>query len=114
MELWRSKFAVEAHGDSLAVRGPDFQPVGAWIAGQLGRPEYSHFLLPQRSSGGTAGGATAGYGPPTPPPIAATELAPQNLSEAVLMQVASQTKASADPRLTPTLSFGLRPLAGRS
>ena len=58
-QLWRHQFTVEAQGDTFTVRTPDFQPVGTWIAAQLGRPEYAHFLRAQNTSGGTAGTISA-------------------------------------------------------
>jgi hypothetical protein len=107
-QLWRSHFTVEAQGDSLAVQAPGFQPVGAWIAAQLGRPEYAHFLRPQNPHGGTAGGPPGTQGVPTAPAQAAQAAGPANLSEAVLLTMAAIEKSKADPRLTPSLGFGLR------
>jgi hypothetical protein len=110
-QLWRSQFSVEAQGDTFAVRTPDFQPVGAWIAAQLSRPEYAHFLRAQNPSGGTAGGPLGSQGAPTPKANPAIVDGPKNLSEAVLLTMAAAEKSKADPRLTPALGFGLRPVA---
>jgi hypothetical protein len=110
-QLWRSQFSVEAQGDTFAVRTPDFQPVGVWIASQLGRPEYAHFLRPQNPGGGTAGGPAGSQGAPTPAANPAVADGPKNLSEAVLLTIAAAEKSKADPRLTPALGFGLRPIA---
>jgi hypothetical protein len=109
-QLWRSQFIVEPQGDSFAVRSPDFQPVGAWVAAQLGRPEYSHFLKPQNQHGGTQGASQGVHGSPTPPASPTVEPGPRNLSEAVLMTMAATEKSKLDPRVTPSLGFGLRPM----
>ena len=110
-QLWRSQFSVESQGDTFAVRAPDFQPVGTWIAAQLGRPEYAHFLRAQNPVGGTAGGPPGSQGAPTPAANPVVADGPKNLSEAVLLTIAALEKSKADPRLTPTLGFGLRPVA---
>jgi hypothetical protein len=106
--LWRDQFSVDVQGDSFAVRTPDFQPVSSWIAAQLDRPEYAHFLRAQNPNGGTAGGPPGLQGLPTAPAVVAPEKQPANLSEAVLMTLAAREKNGADPRLTPALGFGLR------
>jgi hypothetical protein len=122
-QLWRSQFTVEPQGDSFAVQAPGFQPVGQWIAAQLGRPEYSHFLRPNNPGGGTQSGAQGTQGLPTTPTQSAAAPVPQNMSEAILMQIASQQKSTADPRLSgatqaqadgtvirqQAAAFGLRP-----
>jgi hypothetical protein len=122
-QLWRSQFTVEPQGDSFAVQAPGFQPVGQWIAAQLGRPEYSHFLRAQNPGGGTQGGPPGTQGLPTAPGQAAAPPVPQNMSEAILMQMAAMQKSTADPRLSgatqadadgkvirqQAAAFGLRP-----
>jgi hypothetical protein len=113
-QLWRSQFTVEAQGDSFAVRTPDFQTVGTWIVAQLGRPEYAHFLRAQNPGGGTAGGTPSTQGLPTAPAQAAVDAGPKNLSEAVLMTMAAMEKSKVDPRLTPTVGFGLRSMVRRA
>ncbi len=57
-QLWRSQFVVEPQGDSFNVRTPTFQSVGDFVAAQLARPEYAHFVRASNPGGGTAG-ATA-------------------------------------------------------
>jgi hypothetical protein len=109
-QLWRSQFIVEPQGDTFNVRSQDFQPVGSWIAAQLGRPEYAHFLRAQNPGGGTAGNGTV-QSPQSAPANLTPEAQPRNMSEAVLMTMAARTKSQDDPRLTPTLGMGLRPLA---
>jgi len=112
-QLWRSQFIVEPQGDTFNVRTQDFQPVGSWIAAQLGRPEYAHFLRAQNPAGGTAGGTGTQSAPTTPGnPVTGNEQ-PKNMSEAVMMTMAARTKNESDLRLTPTLGMGLRPLAVR-
>ena len=104
-------------------RPPDFQPVGAWIAAQLGRPEYAHFLRPNNPGGGTQGGPPGTQGLPTTPAQTAPAAVPQNMSEAILMQMAAIQKSTIDPlRAGATIAnadgsvsrqsapgFGLRP-----
>ena len=110
-QLWRSQFIVEPQGDTFNVRTQDFQPVGSWIAAQLGRPEYSHFLRATNPGGGTAGGTGTQSAPTTPGNTGGSgDAQPKNFSEAVIMTMAAREKSAADPRLTPTLGMGLRPL----
>jgi hypothetical protein len=121
-QLWRGQFSVEAQGDTFAVRAPDFQPVGPWIAAQLGRPEYAHFLRPQNPGGGTVSGPMA-QGGPTPPAQPPAAEQPRNLGEAIAMQMANIAKQTAtnatrsggstlneDGAITrlPAAGFGLR------
>ncbi len=55
-ELWRGKFVVEPHGDSFKVQSAaGFQPPADFVAAQLARPEYAHFVRAQNAGGGTAG-----------------------------------------------------------
>ena len=112
-QLWRSQFVVEPQGDTFNVRTPDFQPVGTWIAVQLGRPEYAHFLRAQNPAGGTAGAGGVQSPPTTPGNSVTRDVQPKNMSEAVLLTMAARKKSEDDPRLTPTLGMGLRPLAVR-
>jgi hypothetical protein len=121
-QLWRGQFSVEAQGDTFAVRAPDFQPVGPWIAAQLGRPEYAHFLRPQNPGGGTVSGPMAQGGPTPPAQIPAADQ-PRNLGEAIAIQMANVAKQqtanatrsggstlSEDGSITrlPAAGFGLR------
>ena len=76
----------------------------------LSRPEYAHFVRAQNPTGGTGGGSRIQSAQTAPMnPIAETQ--PKNLSEAVLLQMAAIQKQTPDPRVTPSVSFGLRPLA---
>ena len=54
-QLWRNQFVVEPQGDSFTVRTPTFQSVGDFVAAQLARPEYAHFIRASNPGGGTAG-----------------------------------------------------------
>jgi len=108
--LWRDQFVVQPQGESFVVQTQDFQPVGAFIAAQLGRPEYAHFVRAQNPGGGTAGG-TAVQSVHTTAANPAAEPQPKNFSEAVILHTQSLEKTKADPRLTPSLGFGLRPMA---
>ena len=100
---------VEPQGSSFSVRTQDFRSVGDFISTQFSRPEYAHFLRAQNPSGGTGGGMATQM-PHTTPPNPATDAQPKNMSEAVLLQMATMAKNTADPRLTPTVGMGLRPL----
>jgi hypothetical protein len=104
--LLRDHFVVEPQGNSFQVRAQDFRSVGDYIGAMLGRPEFAHFLRAQNPAGGT--GVVGGQSIPTPPAHQAPPVEPKNFSEAVLMQYATQTKQLADPRLNPTVPFGLR------
>jgi hypothetical protein len=124
-QLWRGQFNVEPQGDSFSVRSQDFQPVGQWIAAQLGRPEYAHFLRPQNPHGGTASSGTVqsaqgGGGQQT------GAAQPKNLGEAIALQMAGIAKQHAADATTsggstlnddggitrlPAAGFGLRPAA---
>jgi hypothetical protein len=108
-QLWRDQFLVEPQGSSFSVRTQDFRSVGDFISAQFSRPEYAHFLRAQNPSGGTGGGMATQM-PHTTPPNPATDAQPKNMSEAVLLQMAAMAKNTADPRLTPTVGMGLRPL----
>ena len=87
-------------------RTQDFQPVGSWIAAQLGRPEYAHFLRAANPGGGTAGSAgrpvstdRTGCGKlrPTAHPV------PRNMGDAIARQMAGIAKTQAQ---NPHLSGG--------
>ncbi len=108
--LLRDHFVVEPQGNSFQVRTQDFRSVGDYIGAMLGRPEYAHFLRAQNPGGGTGG--VGGQSTPTPAGNPAPPVEPKNFSEAVLMQFqASGGKGAVDPRLTPTVPFGLKPTA---
>jgi hypothetical protein len=106
--LLRDHFVVEQTGNSFQVRTQDFRSVGDYIGAMLGRPEFAHFLRAQNPAGGTGGAGTQSGPSSSPNPSSSVE--PKNFSEAVLMQYAAATKQSADPRLNPTVPFGLRGL----
>lgn len=107
-QLWRSQLTVDSQGDSFVVRTPTFQPVGEFVAQQLARPEYSHFVRAQNPGGGTGGVDPAGQAAPTNP--AQTPLAPQprNMGEAVILHMQGIQKAQGDPRANMNLSMGLK------
>jgi hypothetical protein len=95
-ELWRGKLVVEPSGDSFKVQTPTFQPVNEFVASQLGRPEYAHFLRAQNPGGGTAGTTGAHQTAPTGPPNPTTEAPPASLGEAIL-RMAALKKAQEKP-----------------
>jgi len=108
--LWRSEFTVEPQGDSFAVRTPTFQSVGDFVAAQLGRPEYAHFVRAQNPGGGTGGVSPASQTAPTQaanmtptPPVQ-----PKTLSEAVILTMNEMTKTAPDARTNMGTGFGLR------
>ena len=104
--LLRDHFVVEPQGNSFQVRTQDFRSPGDYIAAMLGRPDYAHFLRPNNPGGGVGTGSGV-QGQPTPPANQAPPAEPKNFSEAVLLQYASRTKEVTDPRLNPTVAFGL-------
>jgi hypothetical protein len=125
-QLWRHQFTVEAQGDTFTVRTPDFQPVGTWIAAQLGRPEYAHFLRAQNTSGGTAGTTStqsvqnSGTADPT--------TTPRNLGDAIVAHMTDIAKRHTSDAIRTggaklgengqvikerAAGFGLRPLSVR-
>lgn len=66
-KLFRSEFVVDQEGESYKARTPTYEPLGAFIAAQLGRHEFAHFLQAKNPAGGIAG--TGGQGTtPTPEP----------------------------------------------
>ena len=104
--LLRDHFVVEHSGNSFQVRTQDFRTVGDYIGAMLGRSEFAHFLRAQNPAGGTGG--VGAQSAPSSPANPASPDEPKNFSEAVLMQYAATAKQSADPRLNPTVPFGLR------
>jgi hypothetical protein len=108
-QLWRNQFVVEPQGDSFTVRTPTFQSVGDFVAAQLGRPEYAHFIRASNPGGGTAGGAGgASLAAPTSPANPAAPTQPKNFGEAIILQMAELQKGqSTDPRLNPAAPMGL-------
>jgi hypothetical protein len=107
-KLWRSEFTVEPQGDSFAVRTPTFQSVGDYVAAQLGRPEYAHFVRAQNPGGGTGGVNPAGQSAPTQPAASPPPEQPKTLSDAVILTMKEMNKGSSDGRVNPGAAFGLR------
>jgi hypothetical protein len=111
-KLWRSEFTAEPQGDSFAVRTPTFQSVGDFVAAQLTRPEYAHFVRAQNPGGGTGAMNPAGQSAPTQPANSAAPPQPKTLSEAVILTMQERAKGTiADGRINPAVGFGLRPTA---
>jgi hypothetical protein len=108
-QLWRNQFVVEPQGDSFTVRTPTFQSVGDFVAAQLARPEYAHFIRASNPGGGTAGGpGGASLAAPTSPANPAAPTQPKNFGEAIILQMAELQKGqSTDPRLNPAAPMGL-------
>jgi hypothetical protein len=94
-QLWRGQFNVQPEGDSFAVRTPTFQSVGEFVAAQLGRPEFAHFLRAQNPSGGTGGASPATQVPHTHAATTTLEPEPRNLGEAIVRQMAGIAKNQA-------------------
>jgi hypothetical protein len=83
--------------------------VSDFVTASLAKPEYAHFIRAQNPGGGTAGTTGAHQSAPTPAAnLTAQPPADMNLSQAVILAMASQKKVMDDPRLTPALGFGLR------
>jgi hypothetical protein len=111
-KLWRSEFTAEPAGDSFTVRTPTFQSVGDFVAAQLGRPEYAHFVRAQNPAGGTGAVNPAGQSAPTQPANPAAPPQPKTLSDAVIFTMQQMNGAQgADGRIDPRVGFGLRPKA---
>jgi hypothetical protein len=108
-KLVREDFVVDEQGETFVARSRDGQPVGQYLGALLGRQEYSHFLKAQHRGGTASSDKTQTR--PTPPANPTPDVEPRNMSEAVLMTMAARKKSEDDPRLTPTLGMGLRPLA---
>jgi hypothetical protein len=107
-QLWRNQFVVEPQGDSFNVRTPTFQSVGDFVAAQLARPEYAHFIRASNPGGGTAGTTGAHQAAPTSPANPPAPVAPKNFGEAIIMQIQeSQKNQPSDPRLNPAAPMGL-------
>jgi hypothetical protein len=107
-QLWRSQFVVEPQGDSFNVRTPTFQSVGDFVAAQLARPEYAHFVRASNPGGGTAGATGAHQAAPTSPANPAAPIQPKNFGEAIILQMQELQKTQpSDPRLNPAAAMGL-------
>jgi hypothetical protein len=109
--LWRSEFSVHPEGDSFMVRTPTHQSVGDFVAAQLARPEYAHFVRASNPAGGTGGVSPAGQAAPTAPanPAAAPQI--KTLSDAVIFAMQERQKGGGDGRTNPAVGWGLRPAA---
>jgi hypothetical protein len=107
-QLWRSQFVVEPQGESFTVRTPTFQSVGDFVAAQLGRPEYAHFVRAQNPGGGTGGVSPASQTAPTQPAQTAAPEAPKTLSEAVILTMKDMKSTAPDGRTDMQTGFGLR------
>jgi hypothetical protein len=107
-QLWRNQLTVEAQGDSFVVRTPTFQSVGEFVAQQLQRPEYAHFVR-ATTQGGVGGQTTQAAqtqtATPSPAPL------PKTMGEAVILHMQSLQKAQGDPRTSMALPLGLRAAA---
>jgi hypothetical protein len=105
-QLWRGQFIVEPQGDSFHVRTPTFQSVQDFVAAQLAKPEYAHFVRAQGYGGAGAGGGTTA---PTSPANPAPASEPKTLGEAAIMEVmARQNAPQNDPRANMRVPFGLK------
>jgi hypothetical protein len=103
--------------DVVLAKGPDgkdvavnksFQPIAAHVNDVLGRPEYQHFLRPKGSPPPAAASR-----PPTQSPGDASwdPLHPNETLSERMIRVSQARRATepADPRLSATVGFGLRP-----
>ena len=107
-QLWRNQFVVEPQGESFTVRTPTFQSVGDFVAAQLARPEYAHFIRASNPGGGTAGTTGAHQVAPTSPANPAAPTQPKNFGEAIILQMQENQKSQpSDPRLNPAAAMGL-------
>lgn len=106
--LFRDEFNVEEQGGSFVVRTPTFQSVKDFIAQQLARPEYAHFVK-AGTQGGTAG-ATGGH-QDRPTPQGQQPEPPKNMGEEVVAFMKQQKAAAGDPRTNMALPMGLKRVA---
>jgi hypothetical protein len=126
-QLWRHQFTVETQGDTFTVRTPDFQSVGTWIATQLERPEYAHFLRAKNTSGGTAGTISAQSAQSSLTADLLPQM-PRNLGDAIVVHMTDIAKRQTEDAIRTggaklgengevirehAAGFGLRPLAVR-
>jgi hypothetical protein len=111
--LLKSGLRAEPSGDGFAVRTPTGQPVGEFVAAQLARPEYAHFLRSGTAHGGTAfpgqrPSAPAPFQPEPEPPVGRMTLGERMLMQAHQARVARQARqAAADPATDMALPYGL-------
>jgi hypothetical protein len=83
--------------------------VGDFVAAQLGKPEYAHFVRAQNPGGGTGAVNPAGQSAPTQPANQPAPEVPKTLSEAVILKMKEMgAHQGVDGRLNPSAAFGLR------
>jgi hypothetical protein len=92
------------------LHSADYTPLPSVVAATLQRPEYGHFLKPK----GSAGSAPA---QPAPQPAAGTggassdarrEILPgETFSDAIVRVARAKQATQGDPRLDPSLPFGI-------
>jgi hypothetical protein len=106
--LFRGNLMAEARGDTFAVQTPGtLQPAKDFIASQLGRPEFAHFLRANNPAGGT-GGATGAAMTTTTPAANPTQVQPKNFGEAIILQMQAIAKEQpSDARMNPAAPMGL-------
>jgi hypothetical protein len=107
--LIKSELQVDAVGDTYSVRGPAFENPREYVASQLARPEYSHFMAAAAPAPGAQ--AMPGQQAPGAPPAE-----PRNFSEALMMKFGAnpimgvrRAPASAPAAIDLRQPFGLRP-----
>jgi hypothetical protein len=99
IKLWREEFDAYEEGGAYKVTAKDGRTVGQVVNEWLASPEYSHFCLP--TSRGGAGARDANR----PSGNSASQNAPQNLGEAIVMRWREETVARPNNLLKP---IGLR------
>jgi hypothetical protein len=92
-KLWAHEFQVDNSGDGYSVRTADFKSVIEYVAENLKRPEYQHFVKAKNPAGGTGHESSPSYAAPTTPAAPAPVAAPKTLGEAILLD--AQNKATA-------------------
>jgi hypothetical protein len=103
--IFRNEFQVHAEGDSFNVRTATYETPSQFVASQLAKPDFAHFV--RASSQGGTGGQTAQTAA-TPPATPAPEPQPKNMGEAVILHMQGMKKAEGNPQANMGLGFGLR------
>lgn len=107
--LWRSNFTVNEEGESFAVRAGTGQSVGEFVAAQLARPEYAHFLRAGSAHGGTQHpGANPSAAAPASAPQAEQPPPPRNMGEAVILHMQQMQAKQGDAAMDMSLPMGLK------